>query len=47
MMSASKAWIEQGAISTNLGIWWVHGLMLMFGLSLLAIQNGYFRRLIK
>ncbi len=47
LMSASKAWIEQGTISTNLGIWWVHVLMLIFGLSLLAIQNGYFRRLIK
>ena len=47
LMSASKAWIEQGTISTNLGIWWVHGIMLIFALSLLAIQNGYFRRLIK
>ncbi|MAD91938.1 MAG: LPS export ABC transporter permease LptF [Gammaproteobacteria bacterium] len=45
LMTASKAWLEQGAISSSLGIWWVHGLMLISGFLLIGIQNGYFQRL--
>jgi lipopolysaccharide export system permease protein len=47
MMSAAKAWIEQSAISPALGIWWVHGSMLLFALGLLAVQNGYHKRLFR
>jgi lipopolysaccharide export system permease protein len=47
MMSAAKAWIEQSVISPALGLWWVHGAMLLFGLLLLAFQNGYHRRLFR
>ena len=47
MMSAAKSWIEQGAISPALGIWWVHGCMLLFALVLLGVQNGYHRRLLR
>ncbi len=47
MMSAAKAWIEQSTISPALGIWWVHGCVLLFALSLLAVQNGYHRRLFR
>jgi lipopolysaccharide export system permease protein len=47
MMSAAKAWIEQSSISPTLGIWWVHGCMLLFALGLLAVQNGYHRRLFR
>ena len=47
MMSAAKAWIEQGTISPALGIWWVHGSVLAFTLGLLAVQNGYHRRLFR
>jgi lipopolysaccharide export system permease protein len=45
MMSAAKAWIEQATISPALGIWWVHGVMLLFALSLLGVQNGMHKRL--
>ena len=45
LMSAGKAWIEQGVVPTTVGLWWVHGLMLAAALLLLAIQNGVFRRL--
>lgn len=45
MLSASKAWIEQGAISPLLGLWWVHGVMILFALILLGVQNSVFRRL--
>ena len=45
MLSAAKAWIEQATISPLLGLWWVHGCALLFTLALLAVQNGWHRRL--
>jgi lipopolysaccharide export system permease protein len=45
MLSASKAWIEQGVVSPLVGLWWVHGVMLLFALGLLGVQNSVFRRL--
>jgi len=47
MMSAAQAWIEQSVISPKLGIWWVHGCMLLLALGLLAVQNGYPKRLFR
>ena len=47
MMSAAKAWVEQSEISPALGIWWVHGVVLLFALALLAVQNGYHKRLFR
>ena len=47
MMSAAKAWIEQSTISPALGMWWVHGGMLLFALGLLAVQNGYHKRIFR
>jgi len=47
MMSAAKAWVEQSAISPALGIWWVHAAVLLFALGLLAVQNGYHRRMFR
>lgn len=44
MMSAAKAWIEQAMITPTLGIWWVHGVMLLFTLGLVAMQNGWHKR---
>jgi len=47
MMSAAKAWVEHSAISPALGIWWVHAAVLLFALGLLAVQNGYHRRMFR
>lgn len=47
MMSAAKAWIEQSTVSPALGIWWVHACALTLALGLLAVQNGYPRRLFR
>lgn len=47
LMSAAKAWIEQSKISPLLGIWWVHGSVLLLALGLLAVQNGYHKRLFR
>jgi lipopolysaccharide export system permease protein len=45
LMSAGKAWLEQGTVSPMIGIWWVHALMLSIALILLSLQNGVHRRL--
>lgn len=45
MLNAAKAWIEQGTLSPALGLWWVHGIVLLFGLALLGLQNGWHRRI--
>jgi lipopolysaccharide export system permease protein len=46
MMSAGKAWLEQGAVPAAAGLWWVHGVMLLSAIGLIAIQNGVFRRIL-
>lgn len=46
MMSAGKAWLEQGVVPPPVGLWWVHGLMLGLAFLLLAWQNGIHRRLL-
>ena len=47
MLSASKAWIEQGTVSPVLGLWWVHGVALVLALAMLAVQNGLHRRIFR
>ena len=44
MLNAAKAWIEQGTISPALGLWWVHGIVLLFAIALLGVQNGWHKR---
>jgi lipopolysaccharide export system permease protein len=45
MLSASKAWVEQGTVSPALGLWWVHAVVLLLALGLLAGQNSVHKRL--
>ena len=47
LLNASKAWVEQERISPLLGVWWVHAGVLLFGVGLLALQNGVHRRLFR
>jgi lipopolysaccharide export system permease protein len=47
MLSAAKAWIEQGVISPVIGLWWVHGSMLLFAAALLGVQNSVHKRIFK
>ncbi len=47
MLSAAKAWMEEGTLSPALGLWWVHGGILMLALGMLALQNGWHRRLFR
>jgi lipopolysaccharide export system permease protein len=44
MLNASKAWVEQGTIAPWIGLWWVHGTVLLLTLVLLSAQNGWHRR---
>jgi len=46
LMSAGKAWLEQGTVSPGVGIWWVHALMLSIAVVMLSLQNGLHRRLL-
>jgi lipopolysaccharide export system permease protein len=47
LLSAAKAWTEEGSVSPALGLWWVHGCILLLTLALLAYQNGWHRRLFR
>ena len=46
LLSASKAWIEQGSLSPLLGLWWVHAAVLALALGMLAVQNSWHKRLL-
>lgn len=45
MLSAGKAWLEQGSVPAAVGLWWAHALMLVLAIGLLAVQNGWLWRL--
>lgn len=45
LLNAAKAWIEQGTVPPSIGMWWVHGVVLTLALGLLAVQNGWHKRL--
>jgi lipopolysaccharide export system permease protein len=45
LLSAGKAWLEQGIVPAWVGLWWVHTLMLLITLGMLALQNGIHRRI--
>ncbi len=47
LLSASKAWTEDGIISPALGLWWVHGCVVLFTLTLIGLQNGWLRRILR
>lgn len=47
MLSAARAWIEQGVTSPALGLWWVHGVMLLLGMILLALQSSMHKRIFR
>ena len=47
LLSAAKAWTEEGTISPLLGLWWVHGCVALFTLILLGLQNGWHRRILR
>lgn len=47
LLSAGKAWLENGTLPLAVGMWWVHGLMLMLAFAILGYQNGWHRRVFR
>ena len=45
LLSAAKAWTEEGDVNPQIGIWWVHALILLLTVSLVGLQNNWHRRL--
>lgn len=45
LLSAAKAWVEEGVVSPTVGVWWVHGIVGLLILGLLSLQNRWHRRL--
>jgi lipopolysaccharide export system permease protein len=45
LLSAAKAWVEKGDVDPAIGLWWVHALVLLAALMLLAVQNNMHKRL--
>jgi lipopolysaccharide export system permease protein len=45
LMSAGKAWLEQGTVPAYAVLWWVHVLMLALGIGMVGAQNGWHRRI--
>ncbi|HAS51293.1 MAG TPA: LPS export ABC transporter permease LptF [Gammaproteobacteria bacterium] len=35
LVGVGESWLSQGVVSSGVGLWWVHGLFLLFGLGLL------------
>ena len=44
MLAIARVWMEREQIPTWLGVWWVHGLLGLIGLILLAREAGAFSR---
>ena len=44
MLSAAKAWVEQGIVPPSVGLWWVHAIVLLLALGMLASQSMFHRR---
>lgn len=41
LLFVSRAWLSKGQISSDIGLWWVHGLMLVIGVLLLGHFMGW------
>jgi lipopolysaccharide export system permease protein len=39
LLSAAKVWVEKGQLSPWIGVWWVHLLILAFGLYLVMREE--------
>lgn len=45
LMFLGRAWIERGAISPSLGLWWIHGIALLIAILLNGFRIGWRRAL--
>jgi lipopolysaccharide export system permease protein len=43
-LSIGRVWVERGIVSDNVGMWWVHAVVALLGLWMLARESGWFVR---
>ncbi len=43
LVAVSKRWLIAGSLSSWIGVWWVHAVVLLLSLSLLAKESGWWR----
>jgi lipopolysaccharide export system permease protein len=44
LLSIARMWVERGIISDAVGMWWVHAVVGLLGLWMLARESGWFVR---
>ena len=44
MLSIGRLWVERGVITDAVGMWWVHAVVALLGLLMLAREGGWFVR---
>jgi lipopolysaccharide export system permease protein len=44
LLSLARLWVERGVITDAVGMWWVHAVVGLFGLLMLARDSGWFVR---
>jgi lipopolysaccharide export system permease protein len=45
MILVAQSWLEQGSINLHLGLWWIHGALLLTTIILIGWQLGWQRRI--
>jgi lipopolysaccharide export system permease protein len=44
LLSITRVWMERGLVSDAIGMWWVHAIVALLGLWMLARESGWFVR---
>ncbi|HEX7381650.1 MAG TPA: LPS export ABC transporter permease LptF [Nevskiaceae bacterium] len=44
LVSVAQKWIGKGELSPDLGLWWIHAIVLAGALGLIAVRGGWLRR---
>jgi lipopolysaccharide export system permease protein len=44
LLSIARVWIERGLVASDVGMWWVHAVVALIGLWMLAREGGWFVR---
>jgi lipopolysaccharide export system permease protein len=44
LLSMGRVWVENGVVSDSVGLWWVHALVALIAVWMLAREGGWFVR---
>lgn len=47
LLFVAQSWVQKGMVGPTIGMWWVHGVMLLAGLSLTGFYLGWFSKLVR